>query len=58
MKLERVAPPAETDGANGGFAAREYRNVDEEEEEELRNWADLREFQARFAASGGFLTEF
>ena len=28
----------------------------EDEEEELRVWADLREYQLRFAAAGGFLS--
>lgn len=27
---------------------------DEEEEAQLRHWADLREYQARFAKAGGF----
>jgi hypothetical protein len=48
MKLERVSPPMNP--ADSGYA--------ENEEEELRNWADLREFQNRFVSSGGFLTEF
>jgi hypothetical protein len=45
MKLERVSV-----GQHDGSAA-----VDEEEE--LRNWADLREYQVRFAQAGGFMNE-
>jgi hypothetical protein len=47
MKLERISPGRR--GDNG--------NLIEDEEEELRNWADLREYQMRFAQSGGFLGE-
>lgn len=42
MKLERVSP-AKSGGAEW-----------EDEEEELRNWADLREFQQKFLTGGGF----
>ena len=45
MKLERISPAVR--GDNG--------NLIEDEEEELRDWADLREYQMRFAQSGGFL---
>lgn len=48
MKLERISP-----SHNYG----ERAGTDEEEEEELRHWADLREFQERFARNGGFLSE-
>jgi hypothetical protein len=44
MKLERVAPPS----TNEGWI--------DDEEEELSNWTDLREFQARFAKHGGFFS--
>jgi hypothetical protein len=48
MKLERISPAAcRSDSADGAV----------DEEEELRNWADLREYQTRFAQSGGFLNE-
>lgn len=40
MKLERADPPGE--------------GLDEDEEAQLRHWADLRQYQARFAQSGGF----
>jgi hypothetical protein len=46
LKLERASPNLQT-GDSG-----EIRDV---EEEELRNWADLREYQLRFLNSGGFL---
>ncbi|KUJ15108.1 uncharacterized protein LY89DRAFT_671495 [Mollisia scopiformis] len=47
MKLERVSPGLVDNGVNGAV----------DEEEELRNWADLREYQMRFAQAGGFLSE-
>lgn len=47
MKLEGAPPPAAL-GENGYV---------QNDEEELRNWADLREFQNRFATSGGFLND-
>jgi hypothetical protein len=46
MKLERASPALQTGDVG------EIRDV---EEEELRNWADLREYQMRFLKSGGFL---
>jgi hypothetical protein len=45
MKLERVST-----GHNDGSAPTD-------EDEELRNWADLREYQMRFAQAGGFISE-
>lgn len=45
MKLERASPSLQM---NSG----EMRDG---EEEELRNWADLREYQLRFLNAGGFL---
>jgi len=47
MRLERISP--NTCSENGDLAAGE--------EEELRNWADIREYQMKFAQSGGFLFE-
>lgn len=41
VKLEKTGPVGETMTA-------------EDEEDELRHWADLREYQLRFAANGGF----
>ena len=46
MKLERVSPGG---GASG--------NEVDAEEEELRHWADLREYQLRFLQSGGFFND-
>jgi hypothetical protein len=46
MKLERIAPTGRSDGGEA-----------EDEEDQLRNWADLREYQTKFAQSGGFLSE-
>lgn len=49
MKLEKTG---------AGNAPHETSNLSQmtsqDEEEELRNWADLREYQLRFAAHGGF----
>jgi hypothetical protein len=47
MKLERTNPSL--NGENG--------HLQDAEEEELRNWADLREHQMRFLQSGGFLND-
>ena len=47
MKLERISPGVRSDAGDGVV----------DEEEELRNWADLREYQMRFAQNGGFLNE-
>ncbi|KAK5116903.1 hypothetical protein LTR62_006624 [Meristemomyces frigidus] len=43
MKLERVSP-----GTNG-------QNQPEDDEAELRTWADLREYQLKFAQQGGLM---
>jgi hypothetical protein len=48
MKLERISPGILENGSADGMV---------DEEEELRNWADLREYQMRFAQAGGFLSE-
>lgn len=45
MKLERVSPAIKAESGE----------VDEEEE--LRNWADLREYQMQFMQAGGFMNE-
>jgi hypothetical protein len=46
MKLERISPGPLTDS----------RDPAQVEEEELRNWADLRENQMQFLKAGGFLS--
>lgn len=48
MKLEKTGPAA------ASRAHDPNQMTAEDEEEELRHWADLREYQLRFAASGGF----
>lgn len=68
MKLERVSPPPQQESVNGNLVGGEeggrhkgysgLKTEEEVEEDELRNWADFRECQTRFAASGGVLTEF
>jgi len=45
MKLERISPAVKDESGE----------VDEEEE--LRNWADLREYQMQFMQAGGFMNE-
>ena len=47
-KLEKTGP------AGNGSAADPLQMTAEDEEEELRHWADLREYQLRFAASNAF----
>ena len=49
MKLEHVSSQARGKEGEDG--------TDDDEEAELRIWADLREYQERFARSGGFLAE-
>ncbi|CZT50772.1 uncharacterized protein RSE6_11819 [Rhynchosporium secalis] len=49
MKLERISPGLRSESDNGDGVV--------DEEEELRNWADLREYQLRFAQAGGFMAE-
>ena len=49
MKLERVKPNGqEREGIAGS---------EEDEDVQLRVWADMREAQGRFANAGGFLTQ-
>jgi hypothetical protein len=47
MRLERISPGERSNSADGFV----------DEEEELRSWADLREYQMRFVQSGGFLAD-
>jgi hypothetical protein len=49
MRLERIPPSGDGENGVGGLA------VGEDEEQELRTWADLREHQARFLQCGGFM---
>lgn len=49
VKLEKTGPVGETTRAPDPL-----QMTAEDEEEELRHWADLREYQLRFAANGGF----
>lgn len=48
MKLEKTGPAGESRAADPSHMTAE------DEEEELRHWADLRDYQLRFAANGGF----
>jgi hypothetical protein len=42
-------------GGNGAAASAQGTMTSQDEEEELRSWADWRLYQARFAARGGFM---
>lgn len=46
MRLERISP-----------ALKSESTTEVDEEEELRSWADLRDYQMRFAQAGGFINE-
>lgn len=60
MKLERVIPgsPGAAGMGNGGQGMGKVALGSEEDEDaELRHWADLTEYQGRFAKAGGVLSE-
>jgi hypothetical protein len=44
-------------GGSGRNEGMSFKEKEDEEEEELRRWADLKEAQRRFAESGGFRAE-
>lgn len=48
MKLEKTGPAGTTQAADP------MQMTAQDEEDELRHWADLRDYQMRFAAHGGF----
>src|SRR5699024_1147907 len=48
VKLERTGPAGESRAADPS------NMTAEDEDEELRHWAELRDYQLRFAANGGF----
>lgn len=48
MKLEKTGP------SGGEMSAELSQMTPQDEEEELRHWADLRDYQLRFALHGGF----
>jgi hypothetical protein len=50
VKLEKTGPS----GGSGAANASANMLTPQDEEEELRYWADLREYQARFASHGGY----
>lgn len=52
MRLEKTGPGS--GGTRGGTGPGDHMTPSDEEEE-LRNWADLREHQMRFFQSGGFM---
>jgi len=57
-RLEKTVPANAGLGVGVGPGLGEYHGdmTPQDEEDELRNWADLREHQLRFASQGGFLT--
>jgi hypothetical protein len=61
-RLEKTVPASAGPGLGGlGPGLGEYHGAamtPQDEEDELRNWADLREHQLRFASQGGFLTNY
>ena len=64
MKLERTGKPrsprtSEVDSpmSNQEMALQAGENSQEDEEAELGHWADVREYQNRFAQAGGVLSE-
>jgi hypothetical protein len=57
-RLEKTVPANAGLGVGVGAGLGDYHGAmtPQDEEDELRNWADLREHQLRFASQGGFLT--
>ncbi|MCJ1249531.1 hypothetical protein MMC30_006757 [Trapelia coarctata] len=60
MKLERVIPgsPGNATAGLGNGTGKVVLGSEEDEEAEFRHWADLTEYQSRFAKAGGVLSEF
>lgn len=57
MRLEKTGPgSAVAPGGFGGGGQGGGTMTPQDEEEELRNWADLREYQQQFVHNGGFMT--
>jgi hypothetical protein len=54
---KRSDPAAPVPVLGGGAQEQMRYDAEMDEEVELRNWADLREYQTRFARSGGFMSD-
>ncbi|KAK5654272.1 hypothetical protein OQA88_7448 [Cercophora sp. LCS_1] len=55
MRLEKTGPGSGATAGVAGGAASDGVMTTQDEEEELRSWADLREHQVRFLQNGGFI---
>lgn len=55
-RLEKTVPANAGVGVGAGMGMYNGAMTPQDEEDELRNWADLREHQLRFASQGGFMT--